>query len=242
MNQSIKQSKAGFTIIELVLSMAFVSMLLLAVASTAIFLSNIYAKGTTMQLVNQTGREVTDLLRRDLLQADQSNVTVFSGPNNATAAWGRLCLGEYSYVWNTADGLNNPSATLVRTAGSSEPVRLLRVKDTNRTVCAQNGGGAFAMQVATTDETVDLLGDASGNSQNPSRLAVHSLEVAELASSGNQRLRNVTLRLGTSDTSAFDGSGNDRQCSMSGSTNANANNNYCAVSTFTFFVRATNVK
>ena len=96
----------GFTLIELMLAMAFVSVLLLAIATIAIQAGKLYNRGLTLKSINQSGREIGDTLRRDFLQANAGKI---SGNANSAVVMvqaggadrsGRLCLGDYSYVWN----------------------------------------------------------------------------------------------------------------------------------------------
>ena len=60
----------GFTIIELTLAMAFISVLLLSIVMTAIQAGRIYNRGAVLRSVNQAGRDVSDTLRRDFLQTN----------------------------------------------------------------------------------------------------------------------------------------------------------------------------
>ena len=48
----------GFTIIELMLAMAFLGTMLLGIATLIIRITNIYQKGLALRAVNSTGREI----------------------------------------------------------------------------------------------------------------------------------------------------------------------------------------
>ena len=65
----------GFTIVELSLAMTFVSMLLLAIAMTAIQAGSLYNKGLVLESVNQAGRDIGDMLRRDFMQANAVRIS-----------------------------------------------------------------------------------------------------------------------------------------------------------------------
>jgi hypothetical protein len=62
---SSRQSK-GFTLVELMLSMAFVSLLLLAIALLVIQISNMYNKGLTLRAVNESGQLIASDLQETL--------------------------------------------------------------------------------------------------------------------------------------------------------------------------------
>jgi type II secretory pathway component PulJ len=50
----------GFTLIELMLSMSFVSILLISIAMLSIQLSNQYSRGLTLKEVTQAGTEASN--------------------------------------------------------------------------------------------------------------------------------------------------------------------------------------
>ena len=56
----------GFTLIELMLSMTFISILLVAIAVTIIQISNVYNRGITLKEVNQAGRSLSNELQRSI--------------------------------------------------------------------------------------------------------------------------------------------------------------------------------
>lgn len=132
MNHSKQQ---GFTLIELMLAMTFLAMLILAIAMTTMQIGRIYSKGITLREVNQVGRTAIDDLRRavgaskpfDLASSD----VLITQPNG-----GRLCLGDYSYVWNTGDALKTGAGVYTYNDSASTPVHFARVKDNGRTICA----------------------------------------------------------------------------------------------------------
>ena len=56
----------GFTIIELMLAMTFVSFLLMAIAMVTVQVGKTYNRGLTLKTVNQSGRDITDSIRSDI--------------------------------------------------------------------------------------------------------------------------------------------------------------------------------
>ena len=75
MRQKIIQPKtnnrplSGFTIIEVTLSLMFISILLLSVIFVAVHLSTIYQKGNTMNAINSTSRLLVDDFQRGIATA-----------------------------------------------------------------------------------------------------------------------------------------------------------------------------
>lgn len=117
--------KKAFTIIELMLAMAFLGTMLVGIASLTMRITNIYQKGLALRSVNAIGREIISDLTRTI---NASRVNIDINPeipsnykvedqqiNDARAnyyletaesgkQWGGVfCTGDYSYVWNTAD-------------------------------------------------------------------------------------------------------------------------------------------
>ena len=69
-----RRANSGFTLVELMLAMAFVSVLLLSVAMVAVQAGKIYNRGTVMKTVNQSGRTISDVIRRDFLQSSATKI------------------------------------------------------------------------------------------------------------------------------------------------------------------------
>ena len=63
------QTPSGFTIIEVTLSLMFISILLLSVIFVAVHLSTIYQKGNTMNAINSTSRLLVDDFQRGIATA-----------------------------------------------------------------------------------------------------------------------------------------------------------------------------
>jgi hypothetical protein len=119
----MKQRKA-FTIVELMLAMAFLGTLLLGIALLVMRISGIYQKGVAIRAINANGREIVSDLTRSI---NGSRVNIEINPtkqdikladiNEARAAYylatydggkqrgGVFCTGDYSYVWNTAENI-----------------------------------------------------------------------------------------------------------------------------------------
>ena len=58
------KTKSGFTLIELTLSIAFIGVLLLGIATLVMHLSSIYQKGLSIRAVNSTGQQIIEDIER----------------------------------------------------------------------------------------------------------------------------------------------------------------------------------
>ena len=67
----VKHSTKGFTLVELMLAMAGVAVLLVSIVVTTMQLMGMYHKGLTVKSINQAGREINDMIRRDSLAASK---------------------------------------------------------------------------------------------------------------------------------------------------------------------------
>lgn len=130
----MSQRKA-FTIVELMLAMAFLGTMLLGIASLVVRITNIYQKGLSVRAINSVGRElISDITRTvNASRVNHENfnpattgvagdivdkainearskyfietTTADSTVANRRQLGGVFCTGDYSYVWNTADNL-----------------------------------------------------------------------------------------------------------------------------------------
>lgn len=129
------KNRKGFTLIELSLSIAFISILLIGIASIVIHMTSIYQKGLTLRAINEVGQQIMEDMTRavngasyivDVSKADENGdgyiddkeskeaiKTYFfeAVKNDAThkdvQRYGALCISNYTYVWNTAEVLNS---------------------------------------------------------------------------------------------------------------------------------------
>ncbi|MGK2896747.1 MAG: hypothetical protein ACSLEY_04060 [Candidatus Saccharimonadales bacterium] len=234
----------GFTIIELMLAMSFVSVLLIAVAILSMNLSRIYARGIMYKELNQTGSEIVDDIERT---ARSSNVTDIKYIN--TNEFNRLCLGRYSYVWNEiTDSAPGSSRTNTTVSGATSPIRLMKVADSTQSYCVNPEG---TDTVPSTDNT-QLLGvegnrelhvynismtplvDADGDTATP------MLSAAPEALNANKGLYTLRITLGTGDITQIDLTA-DPQCrppsaDIDTDLTTSAGDEYCAINIFTTVV------
>ncbi len=202
----------GFTLIELMLSMTFIAIMLIAIAMCIMQMATIYNRGETLRQVNQAART---------LSTDMQDTVSAAYPfaiNQAAIDAGRLCTGQFTYVWNT------PSTNNVYNPTSDGTIRFVRVKDTGGALCSN-----FATPVLKANAT-ELLetGDRS--------LLVRSFSITQATEDANtgQRLYIISTMLGTNNLAAIDTTSN----TCKPPTDLNSDLSYCAVNEFTITVRA----
>lgn len=163
----MKKARSGFTIIELMLAMAFLGTMLLGIAALVMRITNIYQKGLALRAVNSTGREIISDLTRTINSSPTDvaiNPDVTESPSGSNVLAkdvaaaqanyflsvehegkqmaGVFCTGSYSYVWNTADNLRDDDGAtdvfrIVTSDGTITP-RFARFVDRQRFACAHD--------------------------------------------------------------------------------------------------------
>lgn len=229
MNQEDNQK--GFTIVELLLAMAFVSALLLAVALTAMQVTSIYHKGVTLKSVNQAGTAIGAELQRSIsssISFDKATNYVENNNVSGVKVGGRLCLGQYTYIWNR--GVEVQNGTEVNKYSGTGKIYFIKVYDPTAKYCFPPANGLIDPADAT-----ELLN--SDNGKNPLLLAVYDFALADPIKDAtiNQRLYNIQFTLGTSDAKAL----NTRfdECKVSG---VGEDFTYCFVNKFDIIARSGN--
>lgn len=202
MNRGVRATTTGFTIVELMLAMTFVSLLLMAIATTVIQMGKIYNRGTTLKAVDQTGRAISEDLQRTLgasrpldigtaeAAGSQYVVQVHPGGDPARPDGGRLCTGTYTYVWNMGYALARPINTY---AVGADQIRLVKVRDVGGAYCGD------VTQPIVQDDAAELL--AAGDRE----LALQSFTIAEVATDPllDQALYRIVMEVGTNDQDAL---------------------------------------
>jgi len=233
MNQD---KNSGFTIIELMLAMTFISVLLVAIAMTTIQISNIYNKGITLREVNQVGRAVSNELQRSIASATPFDVTprVDNSPNTASSKYvvrdggGRLCLDNYTYAWNYGSALagGEGAPAVFNKFDDNSPVRFVKVADPSGALCANPEAS-----IVRADAT-DLI---SGGDRD---LVIHKFTIVKTAEDANiaQALYAITMIIGTNDQAQL--TTNDASCRPPAE--EVGDEDYCSVNQFDIIARAGN--
>lgn len=230
----------GFTLVELSLAMAFVSVLLLAIVMTAIQAGRIYNKGVVLESVNQAARDIGDSMRRDFMQSDATRISdngdggsVILLHDRGQVVSGRVCLGGYSYLWNAPSILEKAlagdpvSGPVVRQ--DSRVINFVRVVDEGGSLCANNSG-SYETDIGTDRQLVSLLDEKGGQG---AVLAIHELRVVPIVHSDNnpEGLFRINYTVGTSVLAELNG----QQCRPP--SDAESNDEFCAINQFEMIVR-----
>lgn len=248
--KSIQQKESqGFTLIELMLSMTFVSVLLVAIAMCSIYIGNVYQRGITLKELNQSARTIIADVQSTINTSSPFEHTpgssgyIRSNVDDITRSY-RICTGKNSYLINTPAGLAVTAASsgdgVVRysTADgrrSGNLPRFVRVSDTSGKYCRAVSG--VYPTISTSENPVELL---EGTDR---KLAVHRIThlsgvkpTVGGATSSKQVLYTMRFILGTTEQGTINTSG--YTCRPP---SADENNfTYCAINEFTITARAGN--
>lgn len=250
-----QRASRGFTLIELMLSMAFVSVLLITIALTVIQMGTIYNRGMVLKDMNQSARDIADDLRRVAASSEEFAINVTGGDTtdyvtikrSGQLMGGRLCTGSYSYVWNTVRAVEygtNASDIAYYTLQDSStppqnitgPVNFYKVPDASKKYCAKNPSSGVL-----TNEDIPLVDAQKSTELLPTgdhKIGIESFSVTTSDSSSDsvtrQRLYLVQYTIGSGDTSAMNT--DQSACLAPGVTNSNYT--YCTVQKFSIVLRA----
>lgn len=137
----------GFTLVELMLAMAFLSAVLLFAILTFVQALAIYNKGIAVSQINETGRSLTNDLSRST-----NNATSFSVAPSPSPQF--MCIGKTAYLWNL---YNTSDGNKYRIGGpSGDPIGMVRTNDSvdGRKYCSTNP----AARSIIASEVTSLIG------------------------------------------------------------------------------------
>ncbi len=246
MNHRNNKRERGFTIIELMMAMAFISVLLVVITLTIIQIGSIYNKGLTMRAVNQSGTTISADIRQTLSGGqpfDTSTGFVLQTLNGGKttnvgdAAGGRLCTGTYSYIWNFGGQQVSSNSYQDGSDSSSKRVGFVRVRDNGAQYCATLSKQIDDPDTSSADPREFLAADDGS-------LAIQSFSITQLATDAalSQALYNIVFEVGTNDTDALQREQHidtiDTTCKPP--SDAAALQNFCAVNRFDFTAQAGN--
>jgi type II secretory pathway pseudopilin PulG len=236
-----RDNQKGFTLIELVLSMGFVSALLIAITLTIIQIGNSYTRGITLKEVNQVGRSLSVELQRNISSStsfDVSSPEVFIEQVNPDKWGGRLCTGQYSYIWNYGKTLNavSPGSNINEYVSTANPkISFIKVNDNAGLMCQVDEVTSALPDVLFID-SVELINAGDKN------LAIHDFDITSISNDSTtaQQLYNISFTIGTNDDALIDaGNGNCKPPSATESSEMDFS--YCAINRFDIIVRSGNV-
>lgn len=225
----------GFTLIELMLSMTFVSILLVAIAMTIIMMSNIFNKGITLKEVNQIGRSLTDDLQKTISSSQSFEITGPASRYVSKDLWGgRLCVGRYSYIWNYGSAIadNDTSKLYLYEDSSVDIPRFVKVIDPNASYCSNT-----TKKIVRSD-AVELLNTSDHD------LAVHNASISSSESASDnktqQRLYYIEFSVGTNNQKALTDELGYWVCKQPGQPDADPS--YCSLVQFKIVALAGNTE
>jgi prepilin-type N-terminal cleavage/methylation domain-containing protein len=140
-------NQRGFTLTELMISLAFISFLLLFLLTGVVQMTRTYNKGVSIRQINQSGRQFTEDFQRTARYARVSDVKW--DPTNQ-----RLCINGVTYAWNLGDPTAVPLASLKNRYSSAGPViTMVRTKDPGGAYCFN----ASATIIPRDERTTEVL-------------------------------------------------------------------------------------
>ena len=257
--QKMRKTKGGFTIIELMLAMMFLSMLLVTIALLVVQITGIYQKGLSLRSVSAEGKQLIDEFMRvvsgsPLNQSIMPETSSKSDINKAVQQYyvsnpttgalqynGTFCTGSYSYVWNTWYSMSDGRGPTLSLNGKT--YRLARVMDTSRDICAQANGTKSGLNNtrqtnlrATEGEPIEMI------NADESDLILYNFTVfpATQQTLTGQTFYSATFILATIRGGVdIQTSGDFCDVDESSTFGLSSDFNYCAVNKFNFAMRST---
>lgn len=234
----IRRLSKGFTLIELTLSLTFVSVLLLAISMTIIQAGNIYSRGMVMKDINQSARSLmaeikSDVASAGILSLDEGDYTVTKVSKRVVS--GRLCLGNNSYLWNTADAIKGADSTLKLEASPDSMINIIKVPDPEKKYCAKTHTGALLVKNTVAALDVNRVSKLLFDGDHKLSITSFVINTSDTSydSSTGQRLFSIDFAIGTGAASAM----TDSRDSCRPSGEANSDPIYCNVQPFNLVVR-----
>ena len=202
--------RQGFTVIELLLAMAFLGFMLVFVVGATTQLLRTYNKGLTIKQINQSGRDISETIKRDL--AASKTITFIPAAQ-------RLCTDQAAYIWNTTTASPNQYSG----SDSTTPLYLVRTSDSSflSQACTLSGGRYPAIPKVSVSELLS---------------AQASVETLGLTINSDRKLATLQLDLGSSGLSApvFDAVSGRYVCT------GDINGQFCATASFVTTIYAPN--
>lgn len=154
-----KRKQRGFTIIELLLAMTFLSFVLVFLALTLVQMIRTYDKGLTIKQVNQAGRTMTEDIAKSMRGEQPGQIVLTNVPN------GRLCVGNVMYLWNpvyvgsaTSPTPNTSPNNYAFSGAPRVPITMARQYLSNPSVTC-NAASLANYNVTRNETNYSLLGD-----------------------------------------------------------------------------------
>ncbi len=221
-------SRSGFTLVELMLSISFIAILLLAIAMLIIQMSAIYNKGLTLREANQAGQFISSEIQRSLNQTYSNAVEAVEFSDGHGTYGGRLCAGGTVYAWNYPSSFSDTHAiNRVGTSADASDVRFVKFSGTADKYCQQNEDTWEQLPYNATE----LLSEGNAN------IAIHSfsLERSVVNEDNSQTIYTVKMVVGTTNVGLVTDA-NGTRCNDGNK----KDDEWCAVNEFGFTARSGN--
>lgn len=234
-------NRRGFTLIELMLAMSFISVLLIAIAMTVIQISNIYNRGITLKDVNQAGRSISAEIQRSVSESPAFSIEPGPGSHYIQQDWGgRLCVGQYSYIWNYGKAIEDAKGDTSKLNTYDAKINFTKSKEVLRFIKVLDPSSAYCLD---TSKDIDPTGAVELLNVGEHNLAIHKFTIQSgltaVDAKTKQQLYAISFTLGTNDQAAlmYD-SGLNASCKPPG--DAGSDIDYCSVNQFDMTIRAGN--
>ncbi len=182
----------GFTIIELMLAMAFLTFVLLFVSLSMVQMLRGYDKGVTIKQINQAGRTLTEDLARSVRTASSTQEVITDKVD-----LGVICVGNIAYVWNPVYRQNKTYQNVNRytfNAGGGNPAEQIGLAR----VYVPNPQGPSSVCQSAAPATTFFF---TRNADNYTLLSPRSrITWASVDRSADGKAMKLTFYLGTYDT------------------------------------------
>jgi prepilin-type N-terminal cleavage/methylation domain-containing protein len=131
MMRTRRSAQKGFTIIELLIAMTFLTFILIFTATVMVQIMRTYNKGLAVKEIDENGRAIVEEVTRNLRLVQSANSSSVD-PLIYTAAIGegRLCVGQTTYVWNAPNDDSN------KFVGENEDLHIVKLRDTTAQYCS----------------------------------------------------------------------------------------------------------
>lgn len=208
------KTKKGFTLIELAMSIVFISVLLIGICSIVLHMTSIYQKGLSLRGINEVGQQIMEDITRavngasyivDVTKADKDGngyiddaeskeaISMYffealkTTGNGKVQNYGALCISDYTYIWNTAEALNTPNEGVWI---NNVRYRFARIPDPSHVQCDANIAGSVAAGGGSA--RVNITVNASTDpveliSENEVDLAIYSFKIVPATQSVRTR-------------------------------------------------------
>jgi type II secretory pathway pseudopilin PulG len=193
-------NKSGFTLVETMMSVVFISILLIAIGTVSMHIINTYRRGVVVKMVNETGRAISDDIRASL---SSGNFSFDRGDYVNRPGYGILCTGKYTYMWNYAEHLKEPKTHILRYQGASDTdtfsddncIRMIKIPDQTRNYCTIKDHSSIVILPPSSStgqqKAIELIKPSEGD------LMVHDFNITKGAYDNDRALYQVSFSIGT---------------------------------------------